>query len=101
MDTIQMNKRELEDIIATASEMGFCRALFLMGKTPRVVSENRAHKQFCKARVQTWVKDGKITCTTNGNGVTSTKYYDYEKLLKLDVSDNVIIHKAYVSKKKQ
>ena len=91
----QVSKIELENLIAAATLIGFQRGLESIGKRPRLVSQNKAYQQFLKARVQTWVKDGRIIPTTNGNGKTSTVYYDYGKLLELDTSDKIIIHKSF------
>jgi hypothetical protein len=46
--------------------------------------------------VQNWVGDGLIVPRPNGNGRTSTVYYDYARLLELDASDRIVIRKAYV-----
>jgi hypothetical protein len=94
-DLLRISKRELENLLATATAIGVRRGLEYAGEMPRLISLNRAYKQFCKARVQTWIKDGRIKTTTNGNGKTSTVYLDYAKLLELDASDVVIIHKSY------
>ena len=90
----QITKRELEKLLAVATQVGFQRALETVGKKPRVISQNKAHIQFCKSRVQTWIKDGRIIPTTNGNGRTSTIFLDYAKLLELDASEKIIIHKS-------
>ena len=96
MDYI-VQKRELQNLIASAVQIGFQRGLESAGKKPRFISQNKAYQQFLKSRVQTWVKDGRILPTTNGNGKTSTVYYEYTKLLEIDTSDQIIIHKPYIS----
>ena len=86
---------ELEKIIAKSTEIGFQRGLETVGAAPRFVSQNYAYKRFLKARVKNWVENNLIKPAPNGNGKTSTVYYEYAKLLELEASNTIIIRKAY------
>ena len=90
----QISKLELTNILAIATQIGFQRGLESVGEAPRFVSQNKAYNRFLKSRVQTWVRNGWIKPTTNGNGKTSTVFYEYARLMELDASDKIVIHKT-------
>ncbi len=100
METFQIRKVDLEFILQRANEMGRADMLFQSGNAPSVISQSRAYRQFVKSRVQNWVRDGRISPISNGNGKTSTVFYKLDELLKLDASDKVIIRKSYIQEKK-
>jgi hypothetical protein len=55
-----------------------------------------SHEAFKRTRVKNRVSDGLISGKPNGNGKTSTVYYEYSKLLELDASEEIKIRKPYI-----
>jgi hypothetical protein len=90
----QISDKEIQELIAIGTQIGIQRGLEFIGEKPRVISQNRAYRQFTQGRLKNWIKEGRISAMPNGNGKTSTKYYDYATLLALDQSDKIIIHKC-------
>jgi hypothetical protein len=91
-----MTKDEICALLAKAVEIGVKKGLETSGASPKYVSQNKAYKLFCRSRVCNWVNDGLIAGKPNGNGKTSTVYYEYARLLVLDASDRIVIRKAYI-----
>jgi hypothetical protein len=96
---LYMSKREMTDLLAEAVRIGVEKGLENTGEAPKYVSQSRAYKLFCRSRVNNWVSDGLIVPKPNGNGKTSTVFYEYARLLELDASDRIIVRKAYISEK--
>ena len=96
MDLI-ISQSELIKLIAGSTEIGFQRGLETAGTAPKFISQNAAYTRFQKARVRTWVENELIHPKHNGNGRNSTIYYEYARLLELEMSDNIIVRKAYES----
>jgi hypothetical protein len=90
-------RRELLNLLKEATKIGYVKGMEDAGKAPKYISQNRAYKAFKKPRVQAWVNDGFILGKPNGNGRTSTVYYEYAKLLELDASEEIKIRKPYIS----
>jgi hypothetical protein len=91
-----MTRDEISTLLSKAVEIGVEKGLEAAGSSPRFISQNKAHKLFHKSRVYNWVNDGLIVGKPNGNGRTSTVYYEYARLLELEASDKIVIRKAYV-----
>jgi hypothetical protein len=90
-----ISKIETIKILSEAFQIGFRKGLETTGNTPKYISQNKAYKMFQKSRVQNWVNDGLITGKPNGNGKTSTVFYEVSKLMELDMSDKIRIRKPY------
>jgi hypothetical protein len=93
---LYMSRDEMTRLLANAVEIGVKKGLEATGTSPKLISQNKAYRRFRRSRVQNWVGDGLIVPRPNGNGRTSTVYYDYARLLELDASDRIVIRKAYV-----
>jgi hypothetical protein len=93
---LYMTRDEISKLLSKAVAIGVEKGLEAAGSSPRLISQNKAHKLFRKSRVRNWVNDGLIAGKPNGNGRTSTVYFEYAKLMELDASDKIIIRKAYV-----
>jgi hypothetical protein len=93
---VYMSRGEVAELLAEAVRIGVEKALEAAGVSPRYISQNKAYKRFHRSRVLNWVNDGLIAGKPNGNGKTSTVFYDYAKLLELDASDRIVIRKAYI-----
>jgi hypothetical protein len=95
MDTLEYycTKREIEDLLSCASKIGYIKGLGDVGKISKYISRNRAYKVFTKARIRRWVNEGLLLPKYSGNGKTSTIYYEYLKIVELDMSDEIKIRK--------
>jgi hypothetical protein len=89
-------KNELIKLISEGVSIGFQKGLEFSGKKSKYISQNQAHKLFVKSRVQNWVQDGMIKGKPNGNGKTSTIFYELSKLMELDASEKIKIRKPYI-----
>lgn len=94
---LYISKNDARELISKAVQIGFERGLETAGVKSKYISQNRAYKMFRETRVKNWVNDGLIAGKPNGNGKTSTVYYEYAKLLELDTSDIVKIRKPFTS----
>jgi len=92
----QISDTAVQELIAVGTQIGLKRGLEYIGEAPRLISQNRAYRQFLRARVSNWVKDGKIKAISNNKdkvkGTTSTVYYDYATLLALDAGKEIVIY---------
>jgi hypothetical protein len=93
---LYMTRDEISALLSRAVEIGVERGLENAAAAPKLISQNKAYKIFKKSRVRNWVNDGLIAGKPNGNGRTSTVYFEYAKLMELDASDRIVIRKAYV-----
>jgi hypothetical protein len=89
------SKKEVLDLLSAVSKIGYEKGLIETGKAPKYISQNKAYRLFMKSRVRNWVNDGLISGKPNGNGRTSTVYYEYARLLELDASEVIRIRKPY------
>jgi hypothetical protein len=101
MDDLIISKREAEQLLTSAFQVGFQRGLETLGERPKYISQNRAFRMFKRSRVKNWVANGLIQPLPNGCGKTSTIQFELAKLMTLDASNRIVIRKAYVSTKKQ
>jgi len=95
MDELNISRIEMIHLLSEAVQIGYQKAMESSGKNPKYISQNIAHKMFMKSRVNNWVNDGLISGKPNGNGKTSTVFYEYSKLMELDASERIVIRKAY------
>jgi hypothetical protein len=96
MDLI-ISQKETIKLLSEAFKIGFQKASELTATSPKYISQNKAYARFTKSRVQNWIKDGLISGKPNGNGKTSTVFYEYAKLMELDASDKIVIRKPYIT----
>jgi hypothetical protein len=96
MMELYISSGEITRLLSGAVEIGVRKGLEAAGELPRLISQNKAYKRFHESRVRNWVNDGLIVPKPNGNGKTSTVYYEYARLMELDASDRIVIRKAYV-----
>ena len=94
-----LTPEELSKLLSMAAEIGVARGLETAGAKSKYISQNKAHRLFRRHRVEHWVADGLIQPKYTGNGKTSTIWYEYAQLLKLDASTDIIIRKGYVGEK--
>jgi hypothetical protein len=94
-----ISKKETLKLLSEAFQIGFQKGCESDSARPKYLSQNKAYQKFKKSRVQNWVKDGLIAGKPNGNGKTSTVYYEYAKLMELDMSDKIVIRKPHMAEK--
>ncbi|MDR2816067.1 MAG: hypothetical protein LBB62_05125 [Proteiniphilum sp.] len=94
-----LTEKDMSGLLERAVEIGVGKGLEYAGTVSRYISQNEAYRRFRKSRVRNWVKDGMIKGKPNGNGKTSTVYYEFARLLELDASDKIVIRKAYIPDK--
>ncbi|MCL2652085.1 MAG: hypothetical protein FWD60_13820 [Candidatus Azobacteroides sp.] len=95
MDELIISRIEMIRLLSEAVLIGMQKEKESSGKKPKYVSQNTANKMFMRSRVKNWVNDGLISGKPNGNGKTSTVYFEYSKLMELDASDRIVIRKPY------
>jgi hypothetical protein len=93
-----MTPEEAEKLLSRSVEIGFQRGLETAGVKSKYITQNKAYALFRRSRVEHWVQDGLIRPKYSGNGKTSTIWYEYAQLLKLDVSTAIVIRKGYTGK---
>ena len=98
MNEINVSRLDMIHLLSEAVQIGYMKASEDLGKRPKYISQNKAYNLFRKSRVENWVNEGLITGQSNGNGKTSTVYYDVSKLKILDTSDKIVIKKPYYGK---
>jgi hypothetical protein len=96
MDTLEYysTRKEIEELLSCASKIGYIKGLGDAGKISKYISRNRAYKVFTPARIRRWVNEGLLLPKYSGKGKTSTIYYEYLKILELDMSDEIKIRKT-------
>lgn len=77
-------KKELRELLDGVSKIGYIKGLEDARKIPKYLSQNEAGILFNKTRVRGWVEDGLIAPKPLGNGKTSTKLYEYSRLIELE-----------------
>jgi hypothetical protein len=92
-----ITRDEAKELISISFQAGFQKCLENLGKGSKYITQNRAYKRFERRHVENWVNDGLLTAKPNGNGKTSTKFYELARLLELDASDKITIRKPYPS----
>jgi len=97
MDELRISRKEMIELLSESFKVGFQKAAENSVKRTKYISQNKAYHDFKKSRVQNWVRDGLIAGKPNGNGKTSTVYFEYSKLMELDASDKIVIRKPYNS----
>lgn len=95
MEELRISHIEMIQLLSESYQIGYRKAREDLGKQPKYISQNKAYALFMRSRVQNWVLDGLINGKPNGNGKTSTIFYEYSKLMELDTSDRIVIRKPY------
>jgi len=91
---LRISGSEVIKLTSAAFEMGLYRGLRMAALKDKYISCNKAYKIFTRSRVEKWIENGLIKEKPNGNGKTSKKLLESEKLMELDLSERIVIYKS-------
>ena len=99
-EELRISKTEIINLITKSVKLGVEKGISEYGIVKKYISQKKAHNDYGESRIRGWVEAGLLQKRCGGNGQNSKILYDKTRCEELDLSETLVIRKAYSHKKK-